>query len=290
MDLTSKRITREILKGYKIRPLKKWGQNFLVSRTALKRIVNGAGLKKTDTVLEIGPGIGTLTGELARRAKKVIAIEKDRRMIEILKDLLKDYSNVEIVEGDVLKLPTTNYQLPTDYKVVANLPYYIVSPVIRKLLESQNPPKELILMIQKEVAQRICAHPPRMGLLSVSVQFYSRSEIICYISKNSFWPPPKVDGAIIRISPISTNILPANVNLFFEIVRAGFSHPRKTLANNLSFGLKLNKEQTKVWLLDNKISPNQRAQSLKVEDWKNLTATFSNILSYQNNDQENKPR
>ena len=161
-----------LLKKEGLAPLKRLGQNFLIDCQALQKIIGSADLKKTDTVLEIGAGIGNLTFELAKKAKRVIAVEKDPKMIEILKDLLEcqNVKNVKIIEGNILKFKTDSLELKT-YKLVANLPYYITSPVIRKFLESKNPPSSIVLMVQKEVAQRIAAKPPHMSLLAVSVQF-----------------------------------------------------------------------------------------------------------------------
>jgi 16S rRNA (adenine1518-N6/adenine1519-N6)-dimethyltransferase len=185
--------------------------------------------------------------------------------------------NVRIVKDDILKINPKYYIIPnTKYKIVANLPFYLTVPVIRKFLESNYQPREMILIVQKEVGQRICAKPPDMNLLAVSVQIYAKPEIVSYISKNSFWPKPKVDSAIIRIAPlINADRKLINADLFFKIVKAGFSQPRKQLLNNLSKTLKFNKEKTKSWLLKNKIQPIQRAETLKVCDWINLTKSFT---------------
>ncbi len=256
-----------------IRPLKRLGQNFLTNRDALKTIIEAAELKPNDVVLEIGPGTGVLTLELAKYAKKVIAVEKDARMVEILKKLLEgqNVKNVEIIQGNILK-----YKIPhTKYKVVANLPYYITSPAIRKFLEAENPPKEMILMVQKEVGQRICAKPPDMTLLAVSVQFYAKPKIISYVSKKSFWPSPKVDSAILQITPqINTDKKLINADNFFKVVKAGFSHPRKQLINNLSTGLSLPRTQVTDWLQKNKILPTARAETLTVENWIKLAESY----------------
>lgn len=280
MNLTSKQVVRNLLKKYDARPSKRLGQNFLIDKSVLKKIIKSANLCSKDIVLEIGPGIGTLTQGIAKRVKKVIAIEKDRKMAEILKETLRDFKNVKVIEGDVLKIDPKYYILNTkSYKIVANLPYYIVSPVIRKFLElTEARPLEMVLMAQKEVAQRICAKPPKMSILAVSVQFYAKPEIISYVSKKSFWPQPKVDSAIIKIVPRCSAYSSASFReRFFRIVRAGFSQPRKQLANNLSKRLKLNKEEVKEWLLKNKIKPSQRAETLKIEDWQNLTKSWGKI-------------
>jgi len=273
--------TKQILENANIKPLKKLGQNFLVSEPILEKILKAADLKKTDVVLEIGPGIGALTKALAKIAGKVIAVEKDKRIIPVLKETLKNFKNTEIIQADILKLENGSIAKLLNclnYKIVANLPYYITSPIIKKFLEIENPPLQMILMVQKQVAQRICAKPPRMNLLAVSVQFYSEPKIISYVSKNCFYPVPKVDSAIIKIvrrySAYGSALFSER---FFKIVKSGFAHPRKQLVNNLSSGLQLKKPEVEQWFLKNNIKPSQRAQTLYLTDWINLTNTFSKI-------------
>jgi 16S rRNA (adenine1518-N6/adenine1519-N6)-dimethyltransferase len=274
---------KNLFKRYKIYPSKRLGQNFLIKKEVVGKIIEAANLQKKDIVLEIGPGAGTLTQEIAQRAKKVIAVEKDKKMVVILKEMLEGWNvkNVEIVWGDILKIENgLMVKWLNGYKVVANLPFYLTAPLIRKFLESENPPKEMILVVQKEVAQRICAKSPDMNLLAVSVQFYAKPEIIDYISRNNFWPQPKVDGAIIKIVPCRAaphRYLRYGAGLreqFFKIVRSGFSHPRKQILNNLAKDLNLNKEKVKAWLLKNKIQPSQRAETLTIKDWLFLTKSF----------------
>ena len=300
MDLTSAKNIKNLFSKYKIQPSKGLGQNFLINKKVLKQILESANLQKDDTILEVGPGVGNLTQELAKRVKKVISVEKDQKMVEILRETLKDYGNVEIINADILKLITNNqtrnqkkYPIKNNqnlssgvwdffrnsglrighYKVVANLPYYITSPVIRKFLENEAPPSEMILMVQKEVAQRICAKPPKMNLLAVSVQFYAKPKILFYVSKKSFWPSPKVDGAILKISAFIQRKDSAFNQRFFRIIKAGFSQPRKQLVNNLAKSLKLDKIEIRNWLLKNNIQPTQRAETLRIEDWVILTKT-----------------
>lgn len=252
----------------KIKPIKRLGQNFLIDKQVIKKIIRAANLQSKDIVLEIGPGTGTLTQEIAKTAKKVIAVEKDPRMIEVLKESLKDFKNVKSINQDILKFDSYKL-LTTNYKLIANLPFYITSSVIRKFLESKNPPKEMILMVQKEVAQRICAKPPKMSILAVSVQFYANAKIISYVSKKSFRPKPKVDSTIIKIVPGKRYKIDADK--FFKIVKAGFSHPRKQLANNLSKELKLSKEKINHLLLKSNIKYSQRAETLSIDDWIKLS-------------------
>jgi len=273
MDLTSKKFIKNLLKKYNIYPSKILGQNFLISKEVLEKILDAANLKSKDVVLEIGPGIGTLTKELAKKVKQVIAIEKDSKMIKILKETLKDFKNVKIIQGDILKIENCKLKIENLYKVVANLPYYITSPVLRKFLESDFKPKEMILMVQKEVAQRIVALAPDMNLLAISVQFFAKPEIISFVSKNCFWPKPKVDSAIIRLK-VTGNRLEVDKDLFFKIARAGFAQPRKQLVNSLSNGLKLEKEKVRNWLKENEIKPERRAETLDIKDWIKLTKSI----------------
>lgn len=269
MDLTSRTIIKKLLKSRGFRPSKYLGQNFLISKRVIKKIIEAASIQPKDNILEVGPGIGTLTLELAKKAGKVIAIEKDPKMIEILKETLRGFGNIEIIRGDILKVKLG----VENYKVVANLPFYLTAPAIRKFLElTEVRPQLMVLVVQKEVGQRIVAQPPRMSLLAVSVQLYASCKIISFVSKKSFWPQPKVNSAIIKIIPRPPAI--GDRGLFFKIVKAGFSHPRKQLINNLSQGLEISREKTKVWLQENKIQPTQRAETLKVEDWLKLTKSY----------------
>jgi len=269
MNLTAVSVIKKLLRAHGQRPNKRLGQNFLIDRGALKRIINSSQLDNRDTVLEIGPGIGTLTQELAQKAKRVVAVEKDQIMVDILKETLKDFKNVEIIKGDILKLKLS---LPENYKIVGNLPFYITAPVIRQFLENNSRPQSMVLVTQKEVGQRICAKPPRMSILAVAVQVYATAEIISYVSKKSFFPQPKVNTAIIKIVPEPSRL--GDSKKFFKIVKAGFSQPRKQLINNLSKGLTMPREKTEAWLKTNKISPTQRAETLSIADWLHLTNQY----------------
>jgi len=281
MNLASKRGIQNLLKKYQVRPSKRLGQNFLIDKEVIKKLIRAANLKPKDIILEIGPGIGTLTIELAKKVKKVIAIEKDPKMVKILEELLDCWKvrNVRMINKDILKWNPNYKLLTTNYKLVGNLPFYLTAPVIRKFLElPEARPRAMVLVIQKEVGQRICARTPDMSILAVSVQFYAKPEIISYISRKSFWPQPKVDGAILKIIPkkLITNL--EFVDLFFKIVKVGFSHPRKQLINNLSQGLKLNREKVRDWLLKNNIRPEQRAETLTIKDWISLTKSFHFVV------------
>jgi len=247
--------------GFRIKPKKRLGQNFLVDKNVLNKIIEAANLSLKDIVLEIGPGTGILTIELAKRTKKVIAVEKDRELCAMLKENLKNYKNVEIINADILGVrpPILGGRTPK-YKIVANLPYYITSPVIRKFLEAENPPQSMILMVQKEVAQRIIAKPPQMNILAVAVQFYAEPKIISYVSKNSFWPKPKVDSAIIKIVPhVGRTTSHIKIGVFFSLVKMGFSSKRKMLKNNLKI------EESTFKNLG--LNPKTRAENLSIENW-----------------------
>ena len=284
MDLTSLKAIKGLLKKHQAFPSKRLGQNFLIDKAVLSKFIRAANLKLGDVILEIGPGLGIITQEIAKRTKKVIAIEKDPKMCEILKETLKGFNNIKVVRGNILKIGNWGLGIG-NYKMVSNLPYYITSPVIRKFLESPNPPKEMILLVQKEVAQRICSNPPDMNLLAISVQFYAKPKIISFVPKKSFWPQPTVDSAIIKISAFNQRKKSAFNQRFFKIVKAGFSQPRKQILNNLSKGLalslpnglKLDKEKVKSWLLKNNIQPSQRAETLKLENWISLTNQVVNF-------------
>ena len=247
-----------------IKPNKKLGQNFLIDKSVLEKIIAAANLFKKDIVLEIGPGLGILTIELAKRVKQVIAVEKDKTLCQRLKDILEaeGINNVKMINKDVLQI--SNFQfLISNYKIIANLPYYITSPVIRKFLEIKHRPKLMILMVQKEVAQRIVAKPPKMNILSVAVQFYAKSEIVAYVNKKSFWPQPKVDSAIIKIIPRKSALLSASFrDKFFELVKAGFSSKRKMLKNNLKIEKSMLKKLG--------INPQARAENLSIKEWLKL--------------------
>lgn len=275
MSRFSKKDVQILLKNYGALPKKRFGQNFLIDKKVLRKIIRAASLQSKDTIIEIGPGTGILTQELAKKVKKIIAVEKDKKMVDILEKTTRTLENVKIIQGDILKLTIKNYALKTkNYKVVANLPYYIVSPVIRKFLENNNPPSLMTLMVQKEVAQRIVAKPPNMNLLAISVQFYAKAKIISYVSRQSFWPKPEVDGAILKINNIRIRFNQHKRSIFFKIVKAGFSQPRKQLINNFTKVLKINSREIRDWLLKNKIQPQRRAETLSIQDWLNLIKTF----------------
>lgn len=279
------------MEKYDIAPKKLFGQNFLISEGILNKIVKSANLSKKDIVLEVGPGLGALTLKIAPLVKQVIAVEKDRNLVKILSERLTEekIENVEIIEEDILKFKTTNYGLlTTNYKLIANIPYYLTSALIRKFLESENKPSKIILMIQKEVAQRICL-PRRslseggrskikMNLLALSVQFYADAKILFYVSKENFWPAPKVDSAIIEITP-KEKLPDVDEKLFFKIIKAGFANKRKQLTGNLVKNLKIPKEKMEEILKNCGLNEKVRAEELSLADWGNIIKSLTFIES-----------
>ncbi|MDP2736103.1 MAG: 16S rRNA (adenine(1518)-N(6)/adenine(1519)-N(6))-dimethyltransferase RsmA [bacterium] len=271
MDLYSIKTIKELLEEHKTSPNDRLGQNFLTEKRVASKMLTAAELKPSDTVLEVGPGIGTLTLELVKEVKEVVAVEKDPALVEILKETLRETNSVKVVQGDILE---TKVPLPQGYKVVANLPYYLTSHIIRMFLEREARPQLLVLMVQKEVAQRICAKPPDMSLLAVSVQFHGVPTLVTPVRKTAFWPQPKVDSAIIKIVPHKEEP-PVESKRFFAVVKAGFSQPRKQLANNLASGLKIPKKEAEAMLEAAGISPSLRAETLSLADWMRLTKEYT---------------
>jgi 16S rRNA (adenine1518-N6/adenine1519-N6)-dimethyltransferase len=263
--------TKRLLRQFDLRARKGLGQHFLIDGEVLKRITSAAELTPSDVVVEVGPGLGVLTRELAQKAGRVIAIELDNKLAAALKQTLAPFNNVTIINDDVLKIEPKN--LATAYKVVANLPYYITSPVLRHFLEASAKPQLMILMVQKEVAEAIVAKPGEMSLLAVSVQFYGEPRLISYVPAQCFYPPPKVDSAILRI-----NLYPqprvSDEAGFFAVVRAGFTTPRKQIANSLAQGLGVAKAEALSLLERAGIVSQRRAETLTLEEWARLWQVF----------------
>ncbi len=271
---TSPKDTKKLLQESSFFPSKRLGQNFLVDEKILDKIVASANILETDTVLEIGPGTGTLTRKLSEKAKKVIATEKDEKIIPLLKKNISDKNNISVVNEDIL-----NFPLPKEsYKVVANMPYYITSPVIKKLLETKNPPNLLLLTIQKEVALRIIENPPKMNLLALSVQLFGKPEILFHISPSCFHPKPSVSSSLIKITPQKTeNHSEDFYKTLFLMAKIAFSHPRKQVKKNLLLPInkkKINTEKAIISIQKAGIGLERRAQTLSVEDWKKIANNY----------------
>lgn len=261
---------------------KRLGQHFLRSPEVLKKIIAAADLSRGDAVLEIGPGTGILTRALANRAGLVIAVEKDQDLCQSLKTRFTEegIGNVRLICGDTMKIPPEDLAMPNRYLVVANIPYYLTSRLIRRLLEAERPPERIFLMVQREVALRITARPPRMNLLALSVQAYGKPEIILTAPPEAFSPPPAVSSALIAIRGISKSFFtrehldPAR---FFRVIRAAFQGKRKTLENSLSRNLKLPKTEIMELLARQKLA-GKRPEAVTIADWAVLVRAIGQKL------------
>lgn len=267
-----------LLRDHGIRPKKGLGQSFLIDPATLGRIVAAADLSPDDVVLEVGAGLGTLTRPLAERAGRVVAIELDDRLLDILREQLTGLHNVEIVHGDVLQIQDFGFS-HRGYKVVGNLPYYITSAILRRFLEREPRPRLMVVTVQREVAERIVAQPPRMSLLAVSVQFYGQPRIVARVRAGAFYPPPQVRSAVVRIGvgEQSSAALPEGIDetAFFRVARAGFGQKRKTLRNSLSAGLGLSPARVEEALRQAGVDSRRRAETLSLPEWVEVTKRVS---------------
>lgn len=247
---------------------KSLGQNFLINAGIIEKIIISADLTAEDTVLEVGPGTGNLTRALVATGARVIAVEKDHRAIE---DLQAEFSapQIEIVEKDILEFRPEEYDLANgNYKIVANLPYYITSHFIRTVFEEWPQPASMVIMVQKEVARRIMSKPPEMNLLALSVQYYAKPEIVTYVSRGSFRPMPTVDSAVIKLTPTTQHLLPVEKEeLFFSILKSAFSGKRKQLINTLPQVIGMNKQGTTELLNTIGLSPQTRPETVGMDYW-----------------------
>jgi 16S rRNA (adenine1518-N6/adenine1519-N6)-dimethyltransferase len=271
IDLTNIRELRNLLYAHHMRPNKAFGQNFLVDRSILLRIVEAAEIHPGDQVLELGAGTGVLTRELAKRARRVVAVELEHNMLSLLGETTRNSTNVELIERNLLYVDPADIFGSEPYKLVANLPYYITAPTFRHFLESANPPRLIVVMVQYEVAQRIVAGPGDLSLLGVSIQFYGKPRIIAHVPAQAFYPAPKVDSAILRIDmKDEVPLTREQRDSFFRLVQAGFSQRRKQLHNSLTHGLHRKNMEVLAWLLAANIDPSRRAETLSIEDWLQL--------------------
>lgn len=284
-NLTSPKVVMDLLKRYNFKFSKSLGQNFLIDRNILNKILDGANINKDDYVLEVGPGIGTLTVELAKKADRVVAVEVDDKLIPILDDTLRDYDNVHVVNDDILDIDLykliTNYFGGNLFKIVANLPYYITTPIIMKFLESNFPYTDIVVMVQREVAERMVAHPGTKdyGALTVAVRYYTEPSIIVNVPAGVFMPPPKVDSAVVKLTRREDTLLAdQEAKLFFQIVKGAFSKRRKTLLNALSsYPFEENigsKAEIKEMLKESGIEPDRRGETLSVDEFAHLTSVI----------------
>lgn len=266
------------MRRYNLRPNKRLGQHFLVDSRPLYAMLQAAELLPEDGVLEIGPGLGVLTRELCSRAGKVVAVEKDRQLIPILEDLTKDFKNICILDADVLKLDMEELReehFGGIFKVVANLPYYITSPIIMKIIENRHLIPLAVLMVQKEVAQRLVASPGSKdyGILTIAVNMYAEVKLVCNVGKSSFLPPPKVESAVVKILLRQKPRVEVDEELFFKVVEAAFGERRKTLKNSLSRRLDIpgiDPEVIAKALEVTGIDPMRRGETLSIEEYAQL--------------------
>jgi 16S rRNA (adenine1518-N6/adenine1519-N6)-dimethyltransferase len=260
-----------LLKSHGLRPDKSLGQNFLVDEHHLARIVEASGVQPEDEVLEVGAGLGSLTRHLASAARRVVAVELDEALLRLLRQVLADFTNVEIVHGDILRIEVAKYFETSGFLVIANIPYYLTSNLIRHLLEADPRPRRLALTIQREVAQRASAQPPEMSLLSLSVQLYGKPHIAHHIPAGAFYPAPKVDSALLIVDLFDKPSLPeSKIPSFFTMAKAAFSQKRKTLANSLASLPGTNKAEAEARLEAAGIDPRRRPQTLSLEEWGRL--------------------
>lgn len=286
IDLTSPAQLKEVLRRHEFRARKRLGQNFLVDRNIVNKILDAADIHEGDLVLEIGPGAGTLTQGLVERGAKVVAVEIDPYLIAVLQEVMPDCPNLEVVPGDILRLNLPQFLADhfgdAKIKVIGNLPYYITSPIITEMIAVRDRIERLVLTVQKEVGERLNASPGSRdyGSMSIFVQFYAEVEIISHVSKNVFLPPPEVESAIVRLRPRSEP--PVDVpseELFFDLVHCGFGKRRKTLLNSLSDcpALGLTKEQVARALHDAAVDPSLRAETLALEDFARIARSVAQV-------------
>lgn len=282
LDLTNPATIQSILKKYNLAPNKFLGQNFLIDENVLYKIIEAADLKAGDNVLEIGPGLGTLTEALCQKGANVIAIEKDKDLIPALRDNLKDFETFTLIEDDFLELDFEKLisafrkKGKTKYSVISNIPYYVTSPVIRKILSAEHLPEQIVFLVQREVAERIAAKAGGTSFISVLVQFYGTPNVVEIVKPESFWPAPEVDSAILKIvlDRKRKNSAEEKKGLW-RLVKIGFAARRKTLANNLSAGLRIPREKAEEIIKSLGFGAKARAQELEVEDWIKLFDKFS---------------
>jgi 16S rRNA (adenine1518-N6/adenine1519-N6)-dimethyltransferase len=250
---------------------KRLGQNFLVDENIRDIIIEAANLSAADTVLEVGPGMGILTERLAEKAGRVVAVELDETLAKRLKQKLTGHSNLEVVHADILHIDLKEIVGSGPYKVVANIPYYITSPILHLFMHEGMRPALMVIMMQEEVAEDVTARPGKMNFMSVSMQIFSRPEIVCRVPAKSFFPPPKVDSAVVKFNMLSKPaIIVKNMDGFLQFVHNGFAAPRKQLHNSLAIGLKKEPAEAEELLKLAKIDPQRRPGTLELAEWREL--------------------
>ena len=270
---------QSMLKDYGLKPQKGLGQNFLVDDTYLQKIVRAADVSRADVILEVGAGLGSLTRYLATAAGEVISVEIDRKLYSALKKVVKPYKNVCLVQGDIMEILPGDLVAKEGYKVVANIPYYLTSNLIRRLLEATVRPSLVVLTVQKEVAQRICAVPGNFSLLALGVQIYGKPSIAFQIPKGAFFPVPKVDSATLLVDLYPEPLIPIDrLGPFFLLAKTAFNQKRKMLHNSLAGAPALGHEQSLELLNKAGIPPDRRAQTLSIAEWIAMTEQYATML------------
>lgn len=268
------------LRDLQLRPRKALGQNFLQDLRVADRIVGALDLSSSDDVLEIGPGTGVLTERLTPACRSVVGVELDQNLYAALRTRFADSSAVRLIHGDALTIdPCAIFQEP--YKLIGNIPYYVTGPIVRHYLETTCRPTRLVMMVQREVAERMTAVPGDLSLLGVSVQFYARPEIVLRVPAGAFFPRPRVDSAVVRLTPFATPPALDEVGPFFDVARAGFGTKRKQLVNALGHGLRLDRNTALRLLSTADIDPSRRAETLTIDEWKRLASLFSTACSQE---------
>lgn len=269
---------RSLLRQHNLDPHKGLGQNFLVDQGVLRKIVQSAGVTPMDSVLEIGAGLGSLTTVLADNAKRVVAVEIDKKLIPVLQEVMAPFKNVTVVPGDMLELDPSALMQSDDYLVVANIPYYITSAIIRHLLDSKLKPRRMALTMQKEVAGRICAKAGDYSLLALSVQVFGEPRTVLNIPASAFYPQPNVDSSTLLIDLYPEPLIPVDkLDCFFRLAHFGFSQKRKTMRNTLAAGLNWSGDQAAALLRSAGIDPTRRAQTLEIPEWRTLVMEYLNF-------------
>lgn len=265
----------ELLRRHGIRPEKKLGQVFLCDPGALQRVVDSAEITAEVKILEIGAGIGNLTRLLAAGGNEVYAVEKDPRLLPVLEEQVRPWNNVKVIPGDILRIDPGQWAPENGYVVVGNIPYYITSAIIRRLLAQKYRPSRMVMTIQKEVAERICAQPGEMSLLALSVQIYGQARICSHIRAGAFYPKPEVDSAVLRVDLYPEALIGDSAqDVFFRLAKAAFSQKRKMLRNAMAGGLQISPGSCAAWLEDAGVDPNRRAESLSLQEWQRIVQTY----------------
>ncbi|NLF11086.1 MAG: ribosomal RNA small subunit methyltransferase A [Anaerolineaceae bacterium] len=281
-----------LLRAHGLRPRKGLGQNFLVDPVAQARIVEAADLSPDDAVVEVGAGLGSLTQLLAARAGQVVAVELDDALAQILRQQVAGLPNVQVVQGDVLRMADFGFS-HLGYKMVGNLPYYITSAVLRHFLAESPRPRLVVVTVQREVAERIVARPGDMSLLAVSIQLYGEPEIVARIPAGAFYPSPQVDSAVVRVAVGEKLAVDLGEGVteqeFFRAVRAGFGQKRKTLRNSLKAGLALPAAEVEAALERAGVNPSRRAETLSLQEWAAVTNAVHKRKEYPQQDSNLRP-